>query len=312
MPAAYDDAVVWAAWLYYVDQMTQSEVSEIIGVSRATVVSLLQEARERGVVRIEIDTEVASRTTLSHRIAERWGLEQVSVVPGTGPARLVQRLGEAGARVLSAMIEPGDVIGVAWGKTVLAVAHALPPSDPGLPVTVVQVAGSSPGSTPEFSPELCSSLIATRLGARCVNLLAPAVLSTPDLRDRLMAEPSLVKQWAMIRSANRILFGVGDLGPGATVREAEMTSDDLIDDYQRRGAIATIIGRFIGADGRPVPGDLDRRMVGVSPDELKRAPVRLCVAGGPRKVAALRGVLAGGYATHLVTDADTAGAILAE
>ena len=151
----------------------------------------------------------------------------------------------------------------------LAVAHAMPDLNPGLPVTVVQVAGSTAGSTPDFSPELCASLLAARLGARCVNVFAPVLLSSRELRDRLMAEPSLVKQWAMIRSANRILFGVGDLAPAATVRAAEITTDAVVDDYRRRGAVAAINGRFIAADGNPVPGDLDARMIGITPAEAE-------------------------------------------
>jgi DNA-binding transcriptional regulator LsrR (DeoR family) len=52
IPAEFDDAVVWAAWLYYENQLTQNEIAQMIGVSRATIVNYLQEARQRGVVRI--------------------------------------------------------------------------------------------------------------------------------------------------------------------------------------------------------------------------------------------------------------------
>ncbi|HCH71826.1 MAG TPA: AsnC family transcriptional regulator, partial [Ochrobactrum sp.] len=39
---------------------------------------------------------------------------------------------------------------------------------------------------------------------------------------------------------------------------------------------------------------------------------RLCVAGGAQKVEAIRAVLAGGYATHLVTDMEAAERLLAD
>ena len=58
-------------------------------------------------------------------------------------------------------------------------------------------------------------------------------------------------------------------------------------------------------------GDLDSRMIGITLDELKALPNRLCVAGGPEKIQALRAALRGGYITHLVTDADAAEALLA-
>jgi DNA-binding transcriptional regulator LsrR (DeoR family) len=304
-PPEFDDTVAWVTWLYYADQLTQSEIADVLKVSRATVVKLLQEARERGVVTIRLNIESASRTRLARDLAERYGLEAATVIPALEGAPILRRLGDAGARVLADRIRPGDVIGVAWGRTVLAVARAMLPPDGVAPLTVVQVSGSSTGSTADFSPELCSSLLAGRLMARCANLLAPAVLSTPELRDRLLAEPSLVKQFQLIRGANRILFGVGDLGPSSTVRASELASNDVIDAYIARGAVGVVIGRFIDGEGRAVAGELDNLMVGITLDELRTMPNRLCVAGGAGKVAALRAALRGGHVTQLVTDMET-------
>jgi DNA-binding transcriptional regulator LsrR (DeoR family) len=56
LPTEFDDAVNWAAWLYYADEMTQSEIAKTLNVSRATVVNYLQEARSRGIVSIRIST----------------------------------------------------------------------------------------------------------------------------------------------------------------------------------------------------------------------------------------------------------------
>ncbi len=51
-PPEFDGAVAWAAWLYYVDQLNQSEVAKAMNVSRASVVNDLQEARETGLVSV--------------------------------------------------------------------------------------------------------------------------------------------------------------------------------------------------------------------------------------------------------------------
>ena len=309
-PAEFGDAVVWAAWLYYVDQLTQSDVARALSVSRATVANHLQEARARGVVTVRLNDAAYARTTLARRVAERFDLAGCHVIPDlVGPAPLYGRLGEAGARLLATMLDGGGVLGVAWGKTVLALARSVPIARrPGL--TVVQVAGSSAGSD-DFSPELCTSLLAARLSARCVNLLAPALLSTPDLRDALLAEPALQRQFALIRRAATIVFGVGDLLPTGTLAEAGFLPAPELAAYIERGAIGVIIGRFIDAEGRAVRGGADGRMIGIALDELKRARVRLCVAGGRQKHAAIRATLLGGYATHLVTDTTTAAALVA-
>ncbi len=312
IPVEFEDATVWAAWMYYVDELTQNEIAQIIGVSRVTIIKMLQEARSRGIVSIRINTVVASRAQLSRALVRRFGLESAIVIPTMDGEALERRLGEAAALVLADHVSAGDVIGVAWGRTVLEAARAISLTAPVSPLTVVQVAGSATGLSTAFSPELCSSLLANRIAARCVNLMAPAILSTALLRDQLLAEPAISRQFSIVRSANRILFGVGDLGPQATVRQAELLDNATIDSFVANGAVAAIIGRFIDADGRPVSGGIQDRMVGIALDELKSIPYRLCVAGGARKIAAISAALKGGYPTDLVTDVDTARQLLAE
>ncbi len=305
LPMELDNDVVWAAWLYYVDELTQSDVAKILGVSRATVVNLLRDARQRGVVSIQVNAEISTRALLARRLAERHGLVGALVVPSDGPTPLTDRIGNAGSRILTQYVETGDVIGVAWGRTVLATARAISGNYSVSSLTVVQVSGSTFGSS-DFSPEFCTSLLANRLDARCVNLLAPAVVSSRSLRDALLQEPILARQFNLIRSATKIIFGVGDIGPSSTVRAAELAGPDTFDAYAAAGSKGVIIGRFIDANGRPVSGPLDERMIGISLDELRRIPVRICLAGGRDKREAIRAALRGGYATHLITDSATA------
>jgi len=310
LPTEFEDAVIWAAWLYYADQMTQSDIAKRLNVARATVVNYLREARERGIVSIQISPEAQGRTTLARHLVQAFGLEGANVIPSGDDRRLTARLGDAGSRLLAERIAPGDVIGVAWGRTVLAVAEQITLARPVASLTVVQVSGSSTGSS-DFSPELCTSVLSSRIHARCVNLLAPAVLSSQALRDTLLAEPVLQRQFALIRATNHILFGVGDVAQGSTVRVSGIADQSEIDTYVAQGAVGVIIGRFIDADGHATTGELDSRMVGISLDELRRMPSRLCVAGGAQKTSAILATLKGGYATHLVTDTATAEALLA-
>jgi DNA-binding transcriptional regulator LsrR (DeoR family) len=310
LPAEFDDIVAWVAWLYYADQLTQSEVAEAVGLSRATVAKLLQEARERGAVSINLNTEAMSRTKLSRALAARYGLQAAHIIPTLKDVPLTERLGEAGARVLNELLTPGEIIGVAWGRSVYAVAAAMTMPRTGGPFTVVQVTGSSPGGTAEFSPELCSSLLATKLSARCANLLAPAVLSNARLRDELLAEPALVEQFRLIRAARTLLFGVGDIGPQSTARIAQLARPEVVDDYVANGAVAVILGRFVDAEGNPVAGELDNRMIGVTLEELRQMSGRICVAGDQNKIRPLLAALKGGFIQRLVTDAATADALM--
>ena len=176
-------------------------------------------------------------------------------------------------------------------------------------LTVVQVVGSF-HSTVDFSPEFCTSILANRLNARCMNFLAPAILTSKQLRDDLLKEEVLINQFNAIKSARVIVFGIGELEPESTVVSTGFLKESAIKNYLEKGAIGTILGRMIDQNGQQIYTEIDDRMIGVTLDEIKDIPCRLAVAGGPQKVEVVRATLKGKYPTHLVTDYETAKALL--
>lgn len=309
-PSEFPNATTWAAWLYFVDEMTQSEVANTIGVSRVTVIKMLNDAKENGIVSIRFSPKIASRISTSRRLADAFGLNTVVIIPDNDGSSLIDRLGKAGAFAILENLNANDVIGVAWGRTVLAVAQNIK-LDTTIPnLTVAQVSASPNGLSADFSPELCSSLLANNLGARSVNLMAPAIVSSPELRDMLLKEPSIRNQFDVIRSANKVVFGVGSLDKTATVRSSELHSEATVDKLIKKGAVGGILGKFIDKAGNEISGPAHERSIGISLDELKAIPNRLCVAGGDSKVDAIQATLTAGFATDLITDFKTATSLL--
>ncbi len=311
------DTLIWTAWMYYVDALTQNEIAQALGVSRASVANYLAEARRRGLVKIDLDPQLLAAVGRSRKLALRFGLEGAFVAPDAAAPTPVEdevalrrRLGAAAAQVLAPHMRPNRTIGMAWGRTMLELARATPEQSlPGL--QVVQVSGSSLGDA-ESSPEACTALIAGRLGARCRNLYAPAIVTRRDVRDALLAEPTLQRHFERLRDCDIVVFGVGELTRDVTWSDAEMLPGSIVEAYMNRGAVAILIARFIAADGREVRGPVSERHIGMALEDLLSTPVRFCVAGGAAKHEAIRATLAGGYATHLVTDAATARRLLEE
>jgi DNA-binding transcriptional regulator LsrR (DeoR family) len=67
-----------------------------------------------------------------------------------------------------------------------------------------------------------------------------------------------------------------------------------------------VCGRFIDANGEPVRGPLDERMIGIEQDMLRGKQMGLLVSVGLDKAEAMLAALRGGYATHLVTSQSSA------
>ena len=303
------DVLVWAAWLYYEENRTQEEIAKIVGVSRATVVSLLQRARDSGVVSISVSPYHLGATTMAQEIARRFNIVDCLVVPDDGgETEPYLRVGKAAAKLLADRLLPGDVLGVSWGRTVLALSEHIPPLN--LPtVSVVQITGSAIG-TYRFSAELCASNIATRLRARCIQLHAPGIVSHPDVKRMLMQEPSLQEQFHVMSKCNRLVLGVGGVAESSTAFETGFISEQEARPYLEKGAVAVVAGRFLDAQGHAIGGEIDNRMIGMTIDEIKKIPERICVAAGKEKVEPIRAVLRGGLATTLVTDEQTAQLLL--
>jgi len=301
----YGNPLIWAAWLYYEEGMTQQAIADLLHVSRTTVVKMLQAARDEGIVSISVAPQHLGAVRGARELKARYQLETVIVVPDDGGVSPdYQRIGRAAGRYLTSVIKPEDILGVCWGKTVLAMSETVPETtQPNL--TIVQAAGSAMGAY-ESSTERCTANMAVRLHARCVNLHAPGIVSSYALKEALMAEKSIKEKFSLLHSCSKIVFGMADLGPQSMAFVSGYLEQDDALPYQDNGAVGIMAGRFFDNSGNPVMGELDNRMIGITLEKLKQIPERICIAGGADKVPALHALLSGNNATVLVTDESTA------
>ena len=72
-----------------------------------------------------------------------------------------------------------------------------------------------------------------------------------------------------------------------------------------QGAVSELLGHFLDAQGRVIDCDLNRRTLGVRLEELRGRQV-LAIAGGDRKVTAIRAALQSGVLTGLIVNESTA------
>ena len=49
----YEEALmIKTAWYYYLENMTQQKISELLGISRIRVIKLLEKARQTGIIQV--------------------------------------------------------------------------------------------------------------------------------------------------------------------------------------------------------------------------------------------------------------------
>jgi DNA-binding transcriptional regulator LsrR (DeoR family) len=70
--------------------------------------------------------------------------------------------------------------------------------------------------------------------------------------------------------------------------------------------VGDIALRFFDAAGAPVRSSLDERILGITAEQLHKAPRVVAVAGGPEKTDAIRAALKSEMIDVLITDQETA------
>jgi deoxyribonucleoside regulator len=305
-----ENVVVECAWMYYEEGLNQKEIADRLGISRATVVNYLSEARARGLVRIQMAAEAFTTHRLARDLCSRYGLAAAYVIPDEGlevePA--FARVVRGAASWLPRLLAPGDRLGLAWGRTIHDLAEAVERQTID-DLMVLQLVGSM--ATPYgFSAEACSTRLAEQLGARCLNLHAPAILSRAELAAELRAEPIIARQLEALGSINKVLFSVGTVSRDSHVVLSGVATEAELDHYVAQGAAGVLCGRFIDGAGRPIAGPLEERMIGITPDALVGLEMGVLVTPGHDKIAATRAAISGGYVTHLVTGLTVAEALL--
>lgn len=303
-----DKLIGEVAWMYYVKNLTQGEIATALSISRPTIISYLKLAMERGIVNIRLLPEHLRLNDLSERLRERYGLDQVHVVPtdGLGETESLQAVCEVAAHVLPALLNPGDELGVSWGQTVSFVSEAVP-RWPIADLVVRQLIGSLANPLIQTS-EGCTMEIARRLSGTCINLNAPAVCTNAALAEALKNEPIIREQIDNLARCNKAIFSLSPCTPDTHVVQFKIASAADVARYRAAGAVGIIVGRFVDAEGQPVIGELDERLIGADLQTLRRME-GLMVVAGIAKADATRAALRGAYAKNLVIEERLAEAI---
>lgn len=302
MPVERESQMLQAAKLYYELELTQAAIARRMNVTRWTVGRLLREAREAGIVRIDIVPTAGRRTDLETELQRHFGLQDAIVVPRgtTGDERMVRdQLARAGAEYLGTL-QP-DLVAVSWGRTMAALAdHVEAGWHPG--VRVVMMNGSTSRTTTPVNGSRVAEGLATAGPGTAELLPVPAVLGERKTREALERDPVVGEVLNLAREAQVSVCSLGAMSVASVLVESGYIAAIDVQRLAALGAVGDIIGRFIGADSRPVDADLDGRTLALTVDEIAAKPHRIIVAGGLEKVAVIRAALVGGLCSTLITD----------
>ena len=300
---------VHIAWLYYMENLTQSEIADRLGLTRLMVHRTLQKCQQEGLVHVVINHPQVYNQTLGSQLESVFGLKNAFVIPTSPDSHVLKRnLGTVSARLISRYITNGTTVAVGWGSTLAETSRHLVRKNFDN-VTVVSLLGGLTRSAGNASYEVALQ-VADALNAVCYNYMAPMYVENEEDRQAILGLKHIQAIQNMIRKASVALVGVGEVSAECTLARSGPLSASDVDNLMREGAVADIIGNFIDQNGRLVDIDVNKRVVSTDLEVLGEIEDVVAVTGGLRKAQAISAALRSGCINNIITDAETAEQVL--
>jgi DNA-binding transcriptional regulator LsrR (DeoR family) len=302
------------AQLYYEDRLKQAQISERLHVSQATVSRLLKRAEEEGVVRVTIVAPRGTYPEFESALRERYRLNEAIVAEcfEDREEAILSAIGAAAAHYFETTMSEGDVIGISsWSASLLRMVDSIHPTKRSHAERVVQILGGLGDPSVQSHATQLTTRLASLTGAEAQLLPAQGVVSSSAARLVMLGDVYVRAAMDQFRRMTIALVGIGALQPSVMLANSgnAFTKAEL-QDLAKQGAVGDISLQFFDREGAPVHGPLDDRVIAITLEELKKTPRVVGVAGGDRKVEAIRACLKGSLVNVLVTDKFTAEKLL--
>ena len=299
-----------AAWMYHVEEMTQSAIAEALGIGRVTVVRLLSDAHALHEVRISLSRDIAELMALEMALESAFGLDEAIVAPLSAPDTDPSvPIGAATGQFISDTLRPGMKIGVGWGKTLM---NALPFINErqvyGL--SVVSLLGGI-ARAKQCDPADFAWQFSRLVRADCFLIPAPALVDSVETKRALIERCGLAEIFDLGRTLDMVVMSVGGMTSGGTVFQFSHLTDRDRQTLIGAGAVGDLLFQFFDRAGALVDHPVNGRVMALPIDGIAKAPLRILTSGGPEKVEAVIGAIRLVRPTVLVTDEVTAAAMLA-
>ena len=139
---------------------------------------------------------------------------------------------------------------------------------------------------------------------------SPLVLSSRETLQSLQQEPSVQEIYRMIPLSSMSVVGIGSMNDDATIIRNGIFSKNDFTVLRLQGAVGDVLSHFLDKDGNLISVSQEQRLMSTPLKELQKLENVIGVAGGPMKVDAILAALRGKYLNVLITDEDTAQALL--
>ncbi len=304
------DLLVEVSVMYYLENMTQSEIAKSLYMSRPKVSRLLNKAKEENVVDIRINYDTNEFSRIKRRIHQMFKIDNVVVVKTLKNENdTISELGYAAANELKYQLSDNTTIGMSWGRTIKHTVDAFEPKT-FKNTHVVELFGAV--NYREDRPEMLSIGFdfSKKIGGTFFPLPAPVFIPENSIYEALVNNPMIKNTIDAIDECDLIMTGLGVINSESPQKIWDSYVDpDAKNAIVNAGGVGYICARFFDYNGQFINHKINDNVIGIKTKAIKKSNLFI-VAGGVYKARAIHAFLKDGHVNTLVSDDKTLKKIL--
>ena len=307
---------------FYKERLSKTDIANELKISVTHVNRMLQEASEKGIVRISINAPRFEDLEIA--LSEKYHLAESIVVDYTEDESYLRiDLGQAAATYFEEKVSAGKRVGVGSGRSMYEMVSHIEERPRAIDLYPLNVMVQRELTTVSVD---ANSLVNTlwfksRPDAKAfkVELFFPYsdVRTTVEKVRELMKERSVSEFREELRALDYYFFSLSELRSNSILVALAKEIGVGFEELRQRGIIGDCIFNTINAKGKEVGFGSEELTLGLSIEDLVEASSRdqarvVCVVGGLRKRQVLRVILERGAINVLITDRQVAASLLEE
>lgn len=305
--------MVNVARMYYINGMKQEEIAKELQISRSLISMILTEAKEVGIVEINIRNPMLNNDELSREYEETFDLRKCVIVPTAiqDAGNLRKLIAQRAAEVFNQEVGDKFNVGVAWGRTCYEFISLYNPDKVVRDANIVPLIGGSSQHAVYFQLNEMVRLFAESINGVPFFIHAPAINPTVEEKELFLNSSSMqpiLEKWA---NMDIVISGIGTLPDlNNTDRETYIGESEIYKQAHESGAVGDICARYFNIDGEFIKDSYYDRIIGIPVEDLKNSKTIIGVASGPEKVNSILGALRTKVIDIFITDEQTAKSVL--
>ena len=304
-----DGLVAKIAELFYVQGVSQYEISKKFNFSTAKVCRLIKEARNRNIIEFKIKKIDNRSLELETELEKKYSIKEVIIysnydLRGQNEETLFDKIGYLSAEYLRRIIKDDLNIALAWGKTLFYFIKNTKVEKKSR-IKVFSTLGGANLITHEYQNNYLVQLLSEKVGGSAYLIYLPLIFDSP-IEEFIKKESNIEEFLGSASKIDYYFHGIGTVSEKARLYPHHGFNQKFLKNLWDKGIVGEVGFNFFDIEGNFIKTEIDNRSVKLDADQIKKIKTKVAIVCGQEKVIPLKGFLKTGLCDVLVTDSETA------